>query len=129
MPRSLPPAIALVLRQSRWSPTDAHRVLDAVAATGRSFPEVARQYHVDVQRLYAWRRRLASSAVDPVDPIDPVDPVQSFVELRVPEAVTSPATSRYEIQLPTGEILRVEGAVDPTSVGALLAVLRSGRAC
>jgi len=74
----------------------------------------------------AWRRRLASSAVDPVDP---VDPVQSFVELRAPEAVTSPATSRYEIQLPTGEILRVEGAVDPTSIGALLAVLRSGRAC
>jgi transposase-like protein len=119
----LPPAIALVLRQSRWSPADAHRVLDAVAATGRSFPEVARQYHVDVQRLYAWRRRLASSAVDPVDP------VQSFVELRAPEVVTPPATSRYEIQLPTGEILRVEGAVDPTSVGALLAVLRSGRAC
>ena len=123
MPRSLPPAIALVLRQSRWSPADAHRVLDAVAATGRSFPEVARQYHVDVQRLYAWRRRLASSAVDPVDP------VQSFVELRAPEVVTPPATSRYEIQLPTGEILRVEGAVDPASVGALLAVLRSGRAC
>jgi len=126
MPRSLPPAIALVLRQSRWSRTDAHRVLDAVAATGRSFPEVARQYHVDVQRLYAWRRRLASSAVDPVDS---VDAVQSFVELRVPEAVTPPATARYEIQLPTGEILRVEGAVDPTSIGALLAVLRSGRAC
>ncbi|MBK8696698.1 MAG: transposase [Deltaproteobacteria bacterium] len=126
MPRSLPPAIAIVLRQSRWSPADAHRVLDAVAATGRSFPEVARQYHVDVQRLYAWRRRLASSAVDPVDS---VDAVQSLVELRVPEAVTPPATARYEIQLPTGEILRVEGAVDPTSIGALLAVLRSGRAC
>jgi transposase-like protein len=126
MPRSLPPAIALVLRQSRWSPTDAHRVLDAVAATGRSLRDVSRQYQVDVQRLYAWRRRLASSAVDPVDP---VDPVQSFVEVRAPEVVTSPATSRYEIQLPTGEILRVEGAVDPTSVGALLAVLRSGRAC
>ena len=126
MPRSLPPAIAIVLRQSRWSPADAHRVLDAVAATRRSFPEVARQYHVDVQRLYAWRRRLASSAVDPVDS---VDAVQSFVELRVPEAVTPPATARYEIQLPTGEILRVEGAVDPTSIGALLAVLRSGRAC
>ena len=112
MPRSLPPAIAIVLRQSRWSPADAHRVLDAVAATGRSFPEVARQYHVDVQRLY-----------------DSVDAVQAFVELRVPEAVPPPATARYEIQLPTGEILRVEGAVDPTSIGALLAVLRSGRAC
>lgn len=122
MPRSLPPAVALILRQSRWSPTDAQRVLDAIAVTGRSFLEVARQYQVDVQRLYAWRRRLAASAVA-------VDPLQAFVEVRAPASVPPAPTARYEIQLPTGEILRVEGAVDPTGVRALLAVLRGGRAC
>ena len=121
MPRSLPPSIVRILRQSRWSPADARLVLDAVAGTGHSFLEFAREHDVDVQRLYAWRRRLASPSVDPL---------QAFVELRVPEGVPPPAPpSRYELQLPTGEVLRVEGAVDPTTVGALLAVLRAGRAC
>lgn len=121
MPRSLPSPFVRILRRSRWSPADARLVLDAVAASGHSFLEFAREHQVDVQRLYAWRRRLASS---------PVDPVQSFVELRASEVVPPPASSpRYEIQLLTGEILRVEGTVDPTSVGALLAVLRSGRPC
>ena len=119
MPRSLPSLIVRILRQSRWSPADARLVLDAVTDSGHSFLEFAREHQVDVQRLYVWRRRLASS---------PVDPVQSFVEFRPPEAVPPlPTSSRYEIQLPTGEILRVEGTVDPTSVGALLAVLRAGR--
>jgi len=120
MPRSQPSPIAHILRQSRWSPADARLVLDAVADTGRSFLEFARSHEVDVQRLYAWRRRLASP---------PVDPVQSFVEFRAPEVIPPAAPSRYEIQLPTGEILRVEGAIDPIGVAALLAVLRSGRAC
>jgi len=121
MPRSLSPTLTRILRQSRWSPSDARAVLEAITAADSSFLAFARAHEVDVQRLYAWRRRLASS---------PADPVQSFVELRVPEAVPPlPTPSRYEIQLPTGEILRVEGAVDPTSVGALLAVMRSGRAC
>ena len=121
MPRSLSPSVVRILRQSRWSPADARLVLAAVAATDHSFLEFAREHPVDVQRLYAWRRRLTSP---------PVDPVQSFVELRAPEVVPSPPrSSRYEIQLPTGEVLRVEGAVDPTTVGALLAVLRAGRSC
>jgi len=122
MPRSLPPPVVRILRQSRWSPADARLVLAAVAAADHpSFLEFAREHQVDVQRLYAWRRRLASP---------PVDPVQSFVELRAPEVVPPPSpSSRYELQLPTGEILRVEGAIDPTTVGALLAVLRAGRAC
>lgn len=121
MPRSLPSPLVRILRQSRWSPADARLVLDTVAASGRSFLEFAREHQVDVQRLYAWRRRLASS---------PVDPVQSFVELRAPEVVPpAVSSSRYEIQLPTGEILRVEGAVEPAGVAALLTVLRSGRPC
>ena len=52
------------------------------------------------------------------------------MEFRAPEAATPlPTSARYELQLPTGEVLRVEGAVDPATVGALLAVLRVGRAC
>jgi len=121
MPRSLPPPIVRILRHSRWSPADARLVLEEVAASGHSFPDFAREHQIDVQRLRAWHRRLASP---------PVGPVQSFVELRAPEVVPRTAPScRYELQLPTGEILRLEGAIDPTTVGALLAVLRAGRAC
>lgn len=121
MPRSLPSPIVRILRQSRWSPADARLVLDAVADSGHSFLEFAREHQVDVQRLYAWRRRLASALVGPA---------QAFVELRAPEIAPPTASpARYEIQLPSGEILRVEGTLDPAGVAALLAVLRSGRSC
>jgi len=117
MPRSLPSPIVRILRQSRWSPADARLVLDAVADSGRSFLEFVREHQVDVQRLYAWRRRLASP---------PDDPAQAFVELRASEVALPPVSpARYEIQLLTGEILRVEGAVDPAAVAALLTVRRA----
>ena len=120
MPRSLAPPIIGILRQSHWSSEDARQVLEAVAATGESFLAFSREHGIDVQRLYAWRRRLSRT---------PADSPQAFVELPLPARVPAMTPPRYELQLPTGEILRVEGAVDPASVGALLAVLRVGRAC
>lgn len=120
MQRSLPLPIVRILRRSRWSADDARAVLAAVAATGLPFLAFSRAHGVDVQRLYAWRRRLDPSLVPPQ---------QDFVELPLAPHVPAPVPSRYEIQLPTGEILRLEGAVDPTTVGALVAALRASHPC
>jgi len=86
-----------------------------------SLAEFAHRHRIDARRLITWERRLARTTATP--------PQLSFVEVAVPTAASSDGTPRYEIQLATGEILRVEGVVDAESVGTLLAVLRAARAC
>ena len=121
MPRLLPPEIARTLARPRWTAADARRVLAAVAHLGLSNAEFARHYDVDYQRLNAWRRRLAA-APDPDAPV-------TFVEVAAPTAPAPGPPARYELQLATGEVLRIEGAVEAASVGVLLTLLRGGRAC
>ena len=120
MSRPVSTTLARVLRQRRWSPEEAQIVLDALAASGRAPADFARDHQLQAQRIHAWRRR----AVPPRSELP-----QTFVEVPA-SAPASPAVPvRYEIQLPTGEILRIDGAVDATGIGTLLALLRSGRAC
>jgi hypothetical protein len=122
MSRALSNTVTRALRQSRWTPFEARVVLGAVATSGLSPAQFARQYDVDYQRLNAWRRRLTTPAALPATTPVAEAPVQ-FVELRAP-APTPVAAPRYEILLPSGELLRVEGAIDPAAVGALLTALR-----
>ena len=73
--------------------------------------------------LYAWRRRIAPTPPRPQRDPDPI----AFV--RLDDAVSTPTAARYEIVLPGGELLRIEGAVHAPSVAALLGVLRAERPC
>jgi len=122
MPTPLSVAVARALRSPRWTTDEARLVLDAVAASGLTCADFARAHPVDYQRLQTWRRRLATTASAP-----PSAPALRFIEVPAPPA---PATStRYELQLATGEVLRVEGAVDADAVRTLLALLRTAPAC
>lgn len=121
MQRPLSKSVTRVLRQRRWSDAEARIVLDAVATSELTIAEFARAYEVDYQRLNAWRRRLTTAAAASEGPLE-------FVELRTPTPAPA-ATPRYEIQFPSGEILRLDGSVDVASVGSLLALLRGGPRC
>jgi transposase-like protein len=117
MPRSLPAPVARALRQPRWSATDARLILDALASSRLAVSEFSREYGVDPQRLYVWRRRLNATEA----PL-------TFVQLQ--DAQPAPAaTTRYELLLPGGEILRIEGNVIAPDVAVLLAALRGARPC
>jgi transposase-like protein len=125
MPRPLPRSVIHVLRLSYWSHIEARIALDAVTEAGLTIAEFARTYHVSAQRLYAWQRRFAVSA----PPSRATDEPLRFVELPAPTHAHT-TSSRYEIQFPSGEVLRVEGTVDVTDLGALLMLLRGGvRTC
>jgi hypothetical protein len=121
MPTRLSPAVTRALARPRWTQADARLVLDAVAASGLSRAEFARTYDVDYQRLNTWRHRLAATS--------PPAPPVGFVQVVTPTASSSPSSARYEIQLASGEVLRVDGAVDVAMVRTLLDVVRAGRAC
>lgn len=120
MASSISAAAQRALDKSRWTESDARTVLDAVASSALSIAEFARKHPVDPQRLYVWRRRLARRSDGARRDLD-------FVQLDVPAvAVVAP---RYEILLPGGETLRVEGRVDPAGLALVLAVLRADRTC
>ena len=125
MPRPLSLSVARVLRHSYWSHVEARIALDAVSASGLTIAEFARTYAVSAQRLYVWQRRFAASAPRARIAEEPL----RFVELPAPTHARS-TSAHYEIRFPSGEVLRVEGAVDVTELGALLTLLRGGaRAC
>ncbi len=118
MPQSPTPTLSSVLKRAYWSSADARVVLDALDDAGTPVAEFARDHGVDPQRLYAWRRRLrrTPSLTRPVH----------FVEL--PPTAVSGAPACYEIVLPSGARLRIEGAVVTRDVAALLSLLHTGTA-
>jgi hypothetical protein len=107
--------LSSILKRAYWSADDARVVLDALNAAGTPVAKFARDHGVDPQRLYALRRRLQRAP-------SPTHPVQ-FVEL--PPTAVSGAPACYEIVLPSGARLRIEGAVITHDVAALLSLLRT----
>jgi len=122
MPRSLPAPVARALRQPRWSAADARLILDALASSRLAITEFAREYGVDPQRLYVWRRRLAAREQTATE-----TPIE-FIKLQ-PMPPSHLATTRYEMLLPGGETLRIEGSVVAADLTILLAVLRGSGSC
>lgn len=120
MASTISAAVQRALRKSRWTESDARTVLDAVACSALSIAEFARRHPVDPQRLYGWRRRLARRNDGAPRELD-------FVQVDVPTAAV--IAPRYEIRLPSGETLRVEGRVDPAGLAMVLAVLRADHPC
>ena len=102
----------------------ARLILDSLTSTGLSVPQFSREYGVDPQRLYVWRRRLGA---DPKEHGVPAAPL-AFVQLQPTPPMTL-AHTRYELVLPGGEMLRIEGNVSAPDVTILLAALRGARPC
>jgi transposase-like protein len=120
MPRPFSAPVSRALRQARWSASDARLILDALTSSGLTIPEFAREHRVDAQRLYVWRRRLATPARK--------DAPIAFVQLQTP-APQAHAPARYELLLSSGETLRIEGGVVAADLTILLTALRGGRSC
>jgi hypothetical protein len=51
------------LRGTRWDEADARWVIGLAEAEGAALHHLAREHGLDPQRLYWWRRRLASATV------------------------------------------------------------------
>jgi hypothetical protein len=117
MPTPLSPAVIRALRLPRWTASDARLVLDAVHASGLTCAAFARAHPVDYQRLNTWRHRLATPPTTPPR-------IVPFVEVPAP-----PPAPRYEVQLASGDLVRIEGAIDPDSLHTLLTVLRARPTC
>ena len=55
------------LRGTRWDEADARWVIGLAEAEGAALHHLAREHGLDPQRLYWWRRRLASALAGSTD--------------------------------------------------------------
>lgn len=119
MPRTARSSLSAILKRPYWSTDDARVVLDALDATATTVADFARTHGIDPRRLYACRRRLRRGPAP--------DRAVRFVELTPTVAALTPTPTRYEITLPCGTRLGVEGTVLPAELAAVVAILRAER--
>jgi hypothetical protein len=104
----------------RWSDEDARIVIDALNASGQSVASFAASWGFQAQRVFAWRRKLHENRAVAVRPVE-------FVEIDA--HARPPSGRRYELILPGGGALRVEGGVDAGEVRTLVEILRESSSC
>jgi transposase-like protein len=119
MPRR-PGSLEQIARSRRWTEEDARVVIDALSASGLSVASFATAHGVQAQRVHAWRRKL-----DGAQSIEKRAP--AFVE--VDAKSRSVHSARYELALPDGSALRVEGEIAPDEVRTLFEILRAASSC
>jgi hypothetical protein len=104
----------------RWTERDARAVLAALDRSGKTLAAFCAERGLDAQRMYYWRRRLAGGEGT------------TFQELIVrPVHDRSPGGDEepFEIQLPSGESIRVPARFEAAALARLLEVLSKARAC
>lgn len=101
----------------RWADDDARTVLAAQEASGLSVAAFAAREGVDMQRLYFWRRRLGSCAVERPEP-------PTFVEVRA-----ASGRELVEIALRSGHVIRASESIDPSFLRRLVDALEQDPAC
>ena len=104
----------------RWTESDAREVLGALDRSGKTLAAFCAEHGLDAQRMYYWRRRLAEGEATTFQELI-VRPIQG----RAPGADQEP----FEIQLPSGESIRVPARFEAAALARLLEVLSKARAC
>ena len=128
-------------RRRRWSEEEKLQLVEEACRPGCSVSQVARQRGINASQLFAWRRQaLAKGLICDNRPESTVAPALTFAPVNVteePAAAESgeevrPARRRkvprgsatVEIELKSGDRVRVEGAVDAALVARIVSALR-----
>lgn len=115
MPKSFPmPSYRTSLR---WTEEEARAALAALAASGLTMRAFALREGLDVQRLYAWRRKLETSAKASKRSPPP------FVEIRPGRP------DRVEVVVRTGRILRCAEEISSSALRRFIEVLEGEAGC
>ena len=102
----------------RWTEADARVVLDALARSGQSVREFAERHHLDPQRVYLWRRRVAGGDRT------------TFREVVLrPASMALAESAAFELRLPSGVRVRVPPSFDAAALTRLLEVVGRTHPC
>jgi transposase len=113
-------------RQRRlWSCAEKRALVDLASAAGSSVTEVAQAFGVAPSQLYAWRKQMAGGELDVDQAVATFARIEVNDLSEVERAVSDcPAPAgRIVVVFPNGARLRIDGTVDPTALGIVLAEL------
>ena len=126
-------------RRKRWPEKVKREIVAASLAPGASVSVVARQYDVNANQVFSWRRRFCGAAVSPLtSSLSPVPSALKAASRLVPVTITpepdntglapvTPAASEtIEIEVPCGTRVRVGAGFDNQALKRVLDVLRRG---
>jgi transposase len=111
--------ITSVERRRRWSAAEKERLVAASLESSASVSAVARDAGIHPSQLYGWRRQLLRRS----------RPATSFAAVRIaaePAPTDLPVRGLIEMEFPSGSRMRITGAVDPTTLTAVVVALASG---
>ena len=107
------------VRRRTWPEVLKREIVAALSVPGASASAIARQYDVNTNLVFTWRRQFACPAKDMGAALVPV-----VVQPDAPATAASPALSdAIEIELPCGYRLRVGGATKAAALRLVLDVL------
>jgi transposase len=107
-------------RHKSWPDSFKREIVAASLVPGASVSIVARQYDVNANQVFVWRKRYgATPAAAPAPQLIPVVLTPDRADMAPP----SPAADIIEIELPTGHRLRIGGGVKASSLRIVLDAL------
>jgi transposase len=106
-------------RHRSWPEALKREIVEASFALGASVSVVARQYDVNTNQVFGWRKRFADEPTAlPAAQLVPVMVTPDRADTPPP-----PAADIIEIELPTGHRLRIGGGVKAASLRLVLDAL------
>jgi transposase len=128
-------------RRRRWSEEEKLQLVEEACRPGHSVSQVARAHGINASQLFAWRRQaLAKGLVSDNRPEPIAAPALTFAPVNVteekvpaePTKEVPPARRRkvprgsatIEIELKSGDRVRVEGSADAALLARIVAALR-----
>lgn len=122
--------ITSVERRRRWPRAEKERLVALALEPGASASEIARSAGVHVSQLFRWRKQLCERVTPQLPAFLPVT-VEPPMETVSPPDEPSPRKrkarreGRIEIELASGDRLRLEGEVDGRALRDAIAALRA----
>ena len=120
-------------RRRRWTTAEKLRIVEESLAPGASVVEVARRHDVHRNLVTVWRRQARTGvlAFEPEPTQRQADEVRfaavSVASDRQPLTTPSGTCGTIEIEFAAGARMRITGAVDATTLSAVVAALTNGR--
>ena len=116
-------------RRRRWRIEEKLRIVAEAEAPGAVFAAVARRHDISRGLLWIWRQQMRRDELRAVSfqaEFMPVNVIADTSDARVSASASMPITrpETVDIILPDGTCLRVNAAIDATSLRRLLGVLR-----
>jgi transposase len=128
-------------RRRRWSEEEKLQLVEEACRPGHSVSQVARQRGINTSQLFAWRRQaLAKGLITDNRSVPSAAPALTFAPVEISEEPGTsgvgeemrPARRRkgdralgaIEIELKSGDRVRVEGCSDASLVARIISALR-----